>query len=158
MIIAFRSSRCFLAIVTLIMMDSVTANQATVLKDKKIFIVEDDRFLHRLLADKFQQWKANVESSFDGEEAIKNIREKKPDVILLDIILPGADGFEILKTIKQEDNLKNIPVIILSNLGQEEDIEKGMQLGAEDFLIKANFTLDEIVTKLTKVFEKKSDS
>ncbi len=121
------------------------------LEGKKVFVVEDDRFLHRLLTDKLQQWKAEVSSSFDGAEAVEKIRKEMPDIVLLDIILPGADGFQILESLKKDDALKNIPVIILSNLGQEEDIEKGTKLGAEDFLIKANFTLDEITSKIQKV-------
>jgi len=121
------------------------------LEGKKIMVIEDDRFLHRLLADKLTQWKASVASSFDGIDAVKKVEAEKPDLILLDIILPGADGFDILGQLKSNETLKSIPVIILSNLGQEEDIERGTKLGAVDFLIKANFTLDEIAAKASKV-------
>ena len=124
------------------------------LEGKKIMVIEDDRFLHRLLLDKLTQWKARVASSYDGLDAVKKIAEEKPDLILLDIILPGADGFDILEQLKANEALKSIPVIILSNLGQEEDIERGTKLGAIDFLIKANFTLDEIATKVGKVLAK----
>lgn len=124
------------------------------LEGKKIMVIEDDRFLHRLLIDKLTQWKATVASSYDGLDAVKKVAEEKPDLILLDIILPGADGFDILGQLKLNETLKNIPVIILSNLGQEEDIERGTKLGAVDFLIKANFTLDEIATKVSKVLTK----
>lgn len=124
------------------------------LEGKKIMVIEDDRFLHRLLIDKLTQWKATIASSYDGLDAVKKVAEEKPDLILLDIILPGADGFDILEQLKSNEALKNIPVIILSNLGQEEDIERGTKLGAIDFLIKANFTLDEIATKASKVLTK----
>ena len=121
------------------------------IEGKKIMVIEDDRFLHRLLLDKLAQWKATVVSSYDGMDAIPKVASERPDIVLLDIILPGADGFDILQKLKADESLKNIPVIILSNLGQEEDIERGSKLGAVDFLIKANFTLDEIATKVSKV-------
>jgi len=132
-----------------------TQNQGVSLEGKKIFVVEDDRFLHRLLTDKLHQWKAKVFSSFEGSDAVENIRKEQPDVILLDIILPGMDGFAILEKLKGDQGLKHIPVIILSNLGQEDDIKKGTALGAEDFLIKANFTLDEITQKVSRILGKK---
>ena len=126
------------------------------IEGKKIMVIEDDRFLHRLLLDKLAQWKATVVSSYDGMDAISKVASEKPDIVLLDIILPGADGFDILQKLKADESLKNIPVIILSNLGQEEDIERGSKLGAVDFLIKANFTLDEIATKVSKVLTQNS--
>ena len=90
----------------------------------------------------------------DGETALGIATEEKPNLILLDLLLPGLNGFQVLEKIKAEDSLKNIPVIIFSNLGQREDIEKAKQLGADDFLIKANFTLDDVVAKTKEYLNK----
>lgn len=93
----------------------------------------------------------------DGEEALKKIKEEKPALILLDLILPGIGGFDVLSQLKNDssESIKNIPVIILSNLGQRDDVEKGINLGAVDFLIKAHFTPGEIVSKIKRVLNKK---
>ena len=86
----------------------------------------------------------------NGEEAVKIFETETPDVVLLDILLPGIDGFEILKKIRANEKTKNTPVIILSNLGQKTDLEKGKELGATKFLIKATVNLDEIVGEIKK--------
>ena len=83
-----------------------------------------------------------------GEEGIKKVKEEKPDLVLLDLILPGIDGFEVLFKMREDAVLSTIPVIILSNLGQREEVEKGLKLGAIDYLIKAHFTLGEIIEKV----------
>lgn len=115
---------------------------------KKILIVEDDKFLRELIARKVIKEGFNVSEAIDGEEGIKKIKEEKPDMVLLDLILPGIDGFEVLSRMKEDPALSSIPVIILSNLGQKEDIEKGLKLGAVDYLIKAHFTPGEIIEKI----------
>ncbi|MGB2762366.1 MAG: response regulator [Minisyncoccales bacterium] len=120
---------------------------------KKILIVEDDKFLRELIVKKLSDEGYEVPSAIDGEEGVKKIKEDKPDLVLLDLILPGIDGFEVLSKIKKDSELSEIPVIILSNLGQKEDIEKGLHLGAIDFLIKAHFTPNEIIEKVKKVLE-----
>jgi CheY-like chemotaxis protein len=89
----------------------------------------------------------------DGEEALKRLETEKPDLVLLDLILPGIDGFEVLAKIKQDPSLTSIPVIILSNLGQKEDVDRGLKLGATDYLIKAYFTPKEIVEKVRGVLK-----
>jgi len=114
----------------------------------KILIVEDDKFLRELIARKLTQENFEVIEAIDGEEGLKRIRDDKPDLILLDLILPGVDGFEVLSKLKEDPTLASIPVIILSNLGQREDIEKGLKLGAIDYLVKAHFTPNEIVDKV----------
>ena len=96
----------------------------------------------------------DVESAVDSIQVFEILSEKKPEVILLDLILPGVDGFEILGRIKKDDGLKDIPVMVISNLGQKEDIDRAMDLGAADFLIKANYTLDEIITRVLNVLQK----
>jgi len=115
---------------------------------KTILIVEDDKFLRDLIARKLTTEGFNILSAVDGEEGIKKIKEEKPDLILLDLILPGIDGFEVLSQMKTDPDIASIPVIILSNLGQREEVEKGLKLGAVDYLIKAHFTPGEIIEKI----------
>ncbi len=115
---------------------------------KNILIVEDDKFLRELIVRKVANEGFNVSEAIDGEEGIKKIKEEKPDMVLLDLILPGIDGFEVLSRMKEDPALSSVPVIILSNLGQKEDIEKGMKLGAIDYLIKAHFAPGEIINRI----------
>ena len=114
----------------------------------KILIVEDDKFLRELIARKLTAENYQTIEAIDGEEGLKKIKEEKPDLVLLDLILPGIDGFEVLSRIKEDPSLASIPVIILSNLGQREDVERGMKLGAVDYLVKAHFTPNEIIEKV----------
>jgi len=111
-------------------------------------IIEDDKFLRELIVRKLNKEDFEVSEAVDGEEGIKKIIEEKPDLILLDLILPGIDGFEVLARMKKESSLSSIPVIILSNLGQKDDVEKGLKMGAIDYLIKAHFTPGEIIEKI----------
>lgn len=115
---------------------------------QKILIVEDDKFLRELIARKLTQENFEISEAVDGEEGLKKIKEAKPDLVLLDLILPGIDGFEALAKMKDDPALASIPVIILSNLGQREDVEKGLKLGAVDYLVKAHFTPNEIIEKV----------
>lgn len=120
-----------------------------------VLIVEDDEFLRQLVAQKLTQEGFNVIAAIDATEAFKSIHEKQPQVILLDLILPGMDGYEILDQLKKDPFTKSIPVIVLSNLGQREDIDKALKAGAGDYLIKANFTPGEIVEKVRSVLKQK---
>ena len=120
---------------------------------KTILIIEDDKFLRELIVQKLLREGYEISEALDGEEGIKKIKEEKPDLILLDLILPGIDGFEVLSQMREESRLSSIPVIILSNLGQKEDVEKGMKLGAVDYLIKAHFTPGEIIEKIRKALK-----
>jgi len=121
---------------------------------KKILIVEDDKFLRELMVRKLSQENFEIIEAVDGEEGIKKIKDTIPDIVLLDLILPGIDGFEVLAKIKEDATTNSIPVIILSNLGQREDVERGMKLGAIDFLVKAHFTPNEIIDKIKENLEK----
>lgn len=121
------------------------------LEGKKIVWVEDDQFINDIIARKLALAKCLFFHSSEGEEALKIISREMPDVVMLDIILSGMDGFEILRRIKGDPKIKHIPVIILSNLGQQSDIEKGKSLGAARFLIKATVTPNEIIDQLKKV-------
>lgn len=117
-------------------------------ENKKILLVEDDIFLGELMSKKLIEEGFEVIKAIDGEEGLIKANEERPDLILLDLILPGIDGFKVLEQLKEEAKTSSIPVIILSNLGQREDVEKGFDLGAEDYLIKAHFTPDEIVKRV----------
>ncbi|MCD6114737.1 response regulator [bacterium] len=121
---------------------------------EKILIVEDDKFLRELIAKKLLKEGYEVEEAIDGEDGVRKTKKVMPDLILLDLILPGIDGFEVLKRIKEDEKTASIPVVILSNLGQKDEIEKGLNLGAVDFLIKAHFTPEEIVEKIKLVLAK----
>ncbi len=114
----------------------------------KILIIEDDKFLRELIAQKLTKENFEASEAVDGEDGIKKIKSEEPDLILLDLILPGIDGFEVLSRMRGDPALAVIPVIILSNLGQKEDVEKGLKLGAVDYLIKAHFTPGEIIDKI----------
>jgi DNA-binding response OmpR family regulator len=121
---------------------------------KKILVIEDDKFLRKLLLDRLAEEGYFVDGAIDGEEGLKKAKGEKFDLILLDLILPGIDGFEVLSSLKSDKSFEKIPVLILSNLGQKEEIEKGLKLGAIDYIIKAHFTLEEIVEKIKKVLGK----
>ncbi len=132
---------------------SVTCYLLLDIWQKKILIVEDDKFLRELIAQKLIKEGYDIAEAVDGEKGIKSVKEEKPDLILLDLILPGIDGFEVLAEIKEDPVLSQIPVIILSNLGQKDDIERGLKIGAVDYLIKAHFTPGEIIEKIKAVLK-----
>lgn len=115
---------------------------------KKIAVVEDDPFLSKAFFLKLSNAGFEVFSIKDGLEALDVIRKENPDIILLDLMLPHRSGFEILTDIKADDKLKDIPVLILSNLGQEEEKERGLKLGAKEYLVKTDIKLEEVVEKI----------
>lgn len=123
------------------------------MEPKKVLIVEDDEFLRSLNAKRLETEGFKVVVAVDGQNAIDLIPKEMPHLIFLDLLLPGIDGFEVLKKIKADEKTKDIPVIVFSNLGQKEDIEKAHNLGAIDFLVKANFTLDDVVAKIKEVLK-----
>ena len=114
----------------------------------RIVIVEDEEILLKILVEKFQQEKFEVFSAINGEEAILVTKKVNPDIVVLDIILPKKDGFEVLKELKSDANLKQIPVLVLSNLGQDEEIKKALSLGAIDYLVKTQHPIKEVVEKV----------
>lgn len=119
--------------------------------EKTLLLVEDDSFLIDILIQKFEADNYNVLHASNGKEAVRKAHDEEPDMILLDIVLPGMNGFEIIKKLKDDETTSDIPVAFLSNLGQKEDIEKGKKLGAVDFIVKANHSLDEIVDRASKI-------
>jgi len=122
-----------------------------ILSGKKILWVEDDTFLSSLIAERLSTEGCELHHAKNGEEAFAVLETVKPDLILLDLLLPGVSGFDLLKSIRSGETTKNIPVIVLSNLGQKADLERGMRLGATKYLIKATAGLDEIVAEAAKV-------
>lgn len=121
----------------------------------KILAIEDDKFLRDLIVQKLQKEGFLTLEAVDGEEGLKAAKEGRPDLILLDLILPGVDGFEVLRRIKSDKEISSIPVIVLSNLGQKEDMDRAVAGGAEDFMVKAHFTPGEIVAKIKTILKKK---
>lgn len=119
-------------------------------KAVNILLVEDDTFLANIYKTKFEMEGFNVSVAENGADGLEEAKKKKPDIILLDILLPKMDGFAVLKHLKGEDATKEIPVILLTNLGQKDDVEKGLELGAVDYLIKAHFKPSETVDKVKK--------
>jgi len=120
----------------------------------KIAIVEDDKFLQKILTTKFAKEGFDVRAAFDGEEALKIISADPPDLILLDLILPKLSGFEVLTELKTRSATKDVPVIILSNLGQDEDKSRAKDLGAVEFMVKADFSINEVVVKVKELYAK----
>ena len=117
---------------------------------KRILVIEDDKFLRELIAQKLIKEGYETSEAVDGEEGIKKIKEEKPDLILLDLILPKVHGFEVLNKLKEDEETKDIPVIVLTNLEGIGDVEKAIELGATTYLVKANYSLEEVIEKIKK--------
>ncbi len=118
------------------------------LRKKKILVVEDDRFLGDLLTQKLQSEEAEVFRAENAEEALKHLSEAGVDIVLLDLVLPTMSGYDLLKQIKADDRLKSIPVIVLSNLGKEKDLEQANKLGVTKYLVKVSVSPAEIVGQI----------
>ncbi len=119
-------------------------------KRAKILVAEDDKFLSGVYAKKLAREGLDAHLAANGEEALRIAREQKPDLILLDLMMPVKDGFETLKDIKADSALKDIKVIILSNLSQEEDQKKVMDMGAVEYVVKANVSFHEVIDIIKK--------
>jgi DNA-binding response OmpR family regulator len=119
---------------------------------KKILIIEDDSFLSEMYATRLIQAGYQTEIADDGQKGWQKIQDTNPDLVLLDVVLPKIDGFELLKKIKNSQ-FDKIPVILLTNLGQKSDVEKGLKLGAHSYIIKAHFTPAAVVAKIKEVFK-----
>ena len=118
---------------------------------RPILVVEDDQFLRELLIEKLLSSGLPAHGAVDGKEAFAQLKTVRPALIILDIILPDINGFEILAKIRSDEKLKAIPVLILSNLDQKQDFDRAQSLGVEGFMIKSNFSLGEIVTKVRSI-------
>ncbi|MEK9165478.1 MAG: response regulator [Patescibacteria group bacterium] len=119
---------------------------------KNILLVEDDRFLSRMYVEKLsEEGGFNVQAVEFGRQALEKIKTIKPDLILLDLLLPDMNGVQILKTIKEDNNIKYIRVLLLTNLNEKDYINEALSLGAEGYLIKAHFTPNEVVDKIKQI-------
>lgn len=121
------------------------------LSKMKILLIEDDSFLASMYVTKLNLEGFEVQVAGDGEKGLEMVQNEQPALILLDIILPKMSGFDVLKDLKMDKQTKDIPVILLTNLGQREDVQKGIKLGAKDYLIKAHFMPSEVVEKIKKL-------
>ena len=117
---------------------------------KKILFIEDAPDFQKEVGEALKLEEFEILAALDGEAGLELIKKEKPDLILLDLILPKKDGFTVLKEMKEDENLKDIPVIVLTNLEGMGDVEKAMSLGATTYLVKANYELDDVVTKIKK--------
>jgi DNA-binding response OmpR family regulator len=123
-------------------------------KKFKVLVIEDDAVIEKALSLIFMNDDYEVLVANNGEEGLKMIKEIKPDIILLDLLLPKLNGFDVLKQTKEDINVSNIPVIVLSNLGEDENLKKAMALGALDYHVKIDVNLDELLNKVNKVLKK----
>jgi len=117
---------------------------------KKILIMEDERILRELLEKKLQEKNYEVITASDGEEGFMKLKNEKPDLILLDIIMPKMSGFEVLEKTQKDAQMSKIPVIIVSNSGQPVEISRAIELGVKDYLIKTEFDPQEVIQKVQK--------
>lgn len=126
-------------------------------KEAKILLAEDDKYICRAYKDGLERAGFQVLVASDGVEAMQKVRSEKPDLILLDLIMPVKNGFEMLEELKKDPAFKRIPVIILSNLGQDSDREKGKSLGAVDYLVKSDFSMKEVIRKVREHLTKRKE-
>ena len=132
------------------MIKIILNRQVCFVMPKKILIIEDEEVMYNLLARKLSSRGYEISIAKDGEEGLAKLREAMPDLVLLDIVMPKKDGFEVMEEMQKEDNLKAIPVIVISNSGQPLEIERIKKLGAKDWLIKTEFDLQEVIEKVQK--------
>lgn len=120
---------------------------------KKILLIEDDPFLVDIYTTKLKEAGFKFGVAIDGNEGLKKIKKMRPDLLILDIVLPQTDGWQILKEIKNNKNLKRLKVLVFSNLGQKEEVERGLSLGATTYLIKAHYTPTEVIGEIKKILK-----
>jgi DNA-binding response OmpR family regulator len=118
----------------------------------KLLVVEDDAFLQKILVAKFAKEGFAISTASDGKEGLDAIKKDRPDLVLLDLIMPNMDGFDVLYSLQSDAALKAIPVVVLSNLAQDEDVKRAKDLGAVDFLVKGDLAINELVRKVKETF------
>jgi DNA-binding response OmpR family regulator len=118
---------------------------------RRVLLAEDDRFLRRAAEARLRRHGLEVLTAVDGEEALRIARAERLDLVLLDVVMPKLEGFEVLKLLKEDEATASIPVIILSNLGQERDVAQAKALGAVAFLVKAHLSLQDLVDRVEAV-------
>lgn len=121
------------------------------MENKKVLIIEDDATLRNVLVEFMKEEGIDASFASDGEDGLKKVKEIKPDLVLLDIILPKKDGYEVMKEIRGDVLTKNIPIILLTNLGGLNDIEKALAMGATTYLVKGDYQVKEIIEKIKEV-------
>ena len=121
---------------------------------KKVLIIEDDDFLVQMYATKLELENFSVLMATDGAKGLKMVAKEKPDLVLLDLNLPVMDGFTVLEELKKNAETKDIPVLVLTNYGQKDKVVKCLDLGAEDYLIKAHFVPSEVIDRIKKIIDK----
>ena len=119
--------------------------------EKRITLIEDDRFLSSLIKARLEKEGYIVTQGFDGEEAIKILRQSKPNLIVLDLIMPKVTGFEVLEAISISPDLTGTPVVILSNLAQDSDVQKAKSLGATEYFVKVRVSIDDVIKKVKNI-------
>ena len=119
----------------------------------KILIAEDDQFLCKAMTTKLTKEGYEVKIALDGVQLMEMLKSYFPNLIILDLLMPKKDGFEVIKEVKADPKLKNIPILIASNLGQSSDIQQVLALGATDYLIKSEFTLESLVQKIKNILK-----
>ena len=119
----------------------------------KILLIEDDAFFQKFYATKLTEKGFEVFVASDGEKGLKMVSEVKPNVVLLDIIMPIMDGFEVLEALGKDENLKKIPVLVFSSLGQNQDVQKALKLGAVGYVNKSFYDLDTLLSKITQIVQ-----
>ncbi len=117
-------------------------------QSKKIMMIEDDRFLSSLIKARLEKDGFTVTQAFDGEEAMQALKSERPNLIILDLIMPKVTGFEVLQTISITPGLAKTPVVILSNLAQDSDIQKARQMGAREYFVKVKISIDDLIGKI----------
>ena len=115
---------------------------------KKILVAEDDMFLANAYKAKLSKVGFDLDIAADGEETMQKIKTYKPDILLLDLMMPKKDGFSVLEDIRKDPVFKSLPIVVASNLGQKEDIDRAMSLGADGYIVKSNLSLSELVDKI----------
>jgi len=121
---------------------------------QKIVVIEDDEILSKVIVEELKEAGFDMLTAFDGQAGLELVKSTKPDLVLLDIVLPKKNGFDVLKELKDSLTTKSIPVIIMTMLGQDEEIKKGLRLGAEDYIVKSQHAVSEIVEKIKDFFNK----
>ena len=122
-------------------------------RKKRILIVEDEPFLIEMYKARFEQEGYLVEVAFNGTTVVESVKKNKPDIVLLDIVMPELDGYAVLRELKTRKDLKFTPVLVFSNLAQEEEIEKGLKLGADKYFIKSEYTPSQLVEEVEKMLK-----
>ncbi|MDP3769826.1 MAG: response regulator [Candidatus Sungbacteria bacterium] len=122
-------------------------------KEVKILVIDDDPFILDMYVLKFKDQGFQIDTATDGKAGLEKIKSFKPDIVLLDVVMPKMDGFDVIKKLKEENEPRTFKILFLTNFGQKEDVERGMQLGADGYIIKAHFTPSEVVVKVKEVLK-----